>query len=285
MSTQQRKAAPRAEIERMADLLARNARLNDPLPPGTDFSPEGSKAVQDQLNALAILPHEHLHYLYLAFSAKYLAALVHALRAANRETQRRAVSTYIQILSLLPDPKGNPYLRRYLRSPRAAGLPNLVADHFVKGIDWLRPSGPGDLCTLHIHFLFYCDTQMGDDKRASIDKALRDALAGKLADLSAQPDFSALPELQRVEVQRLMGILNVLEQMPADYYLKSTQDHLLGSISGQEECDVCMDDDAEMLCSQCKAVRYCSKECQMKAWKEGHKRNCWKMLDGTGKDF
>ena len=101
------------------------------------------------------------------------------------------------------------------------------------------------------------------------------------------PKAAALSGLYEIwyDIIRHGKYVNVIEQMPADYYLKSTQDHLLGSIPGQEECDLCMDDDAQMLCSQCKAVRYCSKECQAKAWKEGHKRNCWKMLDEMGKDF
>jgi hypothetical protein len=27
-------------------------------------------------------------------------------------------------------------------------------------------------------------------------------------------------------------------------------------------------------CSQCKAVHYCSKDCQVKDWKAGHKKDC-----------
>jgi len=27
-------------------------------------------------------------------------------------------------------------------------------------------------------------------------------------------------------------------------------------------------------CAQCKAAKYCSKDCQKKAWKTGHKREC-----------
>jgi hypothetical protein len=27
-------------------------------------------------------------------------------------------------------------------------------------------------------------------------------------------------------------------------------------------------------CAQCKAAKYCSKDCQKKAWKAGHKREC-----------
>ncbi|KAF9048013.1 hypothetical protein BDZ89DRAFT_1089219 [Hymenopellis radicata] len=269
----------------MVDELAQNARLNNALPPDNDFSAEESKAVQTQLNALAILPAQVLDTLYIAFSAKHLAALVKSLRALNRDTQRTAVSTYIQILSLLPDPKENAYLRRFLRSPRAAGLPTLVASHIVQGVAWMRPSGPGQLCTLLIHMLFWCDTQMGDDQCASIDKATREQLAVMLADLGAKPDIARLPELQRVELERLAGILNAIEHMPADYYLKSTSEFLEEQVHGQEECIVCMDDEAEMSCSQCKSVRYCSKECQMEAWKAGHKQRCWKMMDESGNDF
>ncbi|EKM51101.1 uncharacterized protein PHACADRAFT_263071 [Phanerochaete carnosa HHB-10118-sp] len=223
--------------------------------------------------------------MYFAFSAKHLAVLVKSLHALNRATQRKAVSTYIQILSLMPDPKVNAYFRRLLCSPGAAGLPTLVASHIVQGIDWMRPSGPGHLCTLLIHLLFWCDTRMGDDERASIDKTTREQLAAMLQDLISRPDIARLPELQRVELQRLAGILNCVENMPGNYYLKSNRDYLEGQIPGQEECVVCMDESAEMLCSQCKSVRYCSKECQMKAWKAGHKQNCWKMVDESGNDF
>ena len=41
---------PRSEIEGMADLLARNARLDNPLSPNTDFSPEESREIQTQVS-------------------------------------------------------------------------------------------------------------------------------------------------------------------------------------------------------------------------------------------
>lgn len=285
MPNRTQKHLSRAETEALVDSLARKARLTDALPPQTDFSDAELKVLQDQLNELASVSPKELDSIYLAFSAKHLASLVRALRALDRSNQPKAVSTYIQILSLLPDPKYNAYLRRYLRSPRAVGLPNLVTSHVTEGISWMSPSCPGHVCTLLIHLLFWCDTQMGDDKRASIDKALRDKLATMLVDLSAQPDVASLERYQRIEIDRLAGILNVLEQMPEDYYLRSSQDHLQGQVLGQDECIECMDDDAGMLCSQCKSVRYCSKECQMKAWKGGHKRACWKMLDEDGHDL
>lgn len=48
----------------MVDMLAQNARLNNPLSPDTDFSVEESKAVQDQVTSKArrydaqLLTHE-----------------------------------------------------------------------------------------------------------------------------------------------------------------------------------------------------------------------------------
>ncbi|EJF67482.1 hypothetical protein DICSQDRAFT_77218 [Dichomitus squalens LYAD-421 SS1] len=263
----------------MADKLCRNARLNNPLPPDTDFSEEESKELQTLLNALAILPSPELDCICLAFSAKYLTRLDSSLRPLKRETQRKAISTYIQILSLLPDPTDNPYLGKFLQSPNAAGLPNLVASNFVQGIDWLRPSGPGHICTLLIHFLFWCDTSFGDDNKASIDKATRDALAARVADILAQPGIDRLPESQLIKLERLKGILISIEYMPGGYYLQSTNDFLKGQIHGQEECLACMDEDPGMLCSQCKAVRFCGKECQLKAWRSGHKNRCWVMVE------
>ena len=36
-------------------------------------------------------------------------------------------------------------------------------------------------------------------------------------------------------------------------------------------------------CVQCKKVQYCSKECQGKAWKKGHKEECKKSVASDGK--
>ncbi|KAI5827750.1 hypothetical protein K523DRAFT_374117 [Schizophyllum commune Tattone D] len=277
-----------------ADEMARNARLDRRLPEGTDFTAGEMKALQEQLHALTIFPTDKRDWFYLAFSARHLPALVDAIRTTSRETQRKAFSSYIQLLSLLPDPERNPYLRKFLLSERAAGLPNIVAQAFNDGIEWLRPSGPGPLAALLRNLLQWCDTEMGDDKRASIDKARRDRLARKLGMIMANERFKNFEMPHKVEVEMLHKLLNAIDAMepPAGeahadeegtptqpgYLLRSTREYLEGKIPGQYECNVCMEEDAELRCAKCKAVKYCSKECQMQDWKGGHRMQCYETV-------
>ncbi len=78
----------------------------------------------------------------------------------------------------------------------------------------------------------------------------------------ATPQFSeSLPELQQVETKRLHGVLNTIEALEGNTFLRSTCEHLESSKVDhcvKEECD----GDAELMCSRCKSVRYCGKECQ-----------------------
>ena len=62
------------------------------------------------------------------------------------------------------------------------------------------------------------------------------------------------------------------------YLLRSTREYLEGKIPGQYECNVCMEEDAELRCAKCKAVKYCSKECQMQDWKGGHRMQCYEAV-------
>ena len=47
---------------------------------------------------------------------------------------------------------------------------------------------------------------------------------------------------------------------------------------GQSRCDNCSKEakacEKFKQCSKCKAQCYCSKECQVEAWKAGHKKDC-----------
>ncbi|TFK84248.1 hypothetical protein K466DRAFT_602169 [Polyporus arcularius HHB13444] len=271
------------ETIRFADLLAKNARLDNCLPADTDFTPEEMRRLQEQLNALEAIPKDQQSLFFLALSAKHLPALVSAVRSTSRETQNQAFSSYVQLLSLLPDPDKNPYFRKYIVSPEFAPLPTLVASAFVEGIQWLRPSGPGYVCSLIMHMLQWCDTSIGDDKRASIDKAVRLALREKCRELMGSGGWGDLDRYQQVEIQRLEGMLGPVEHMPTPpdqpgYYLQSSKDYLEGKIPGLYECNVCMDDDAPLQCSRCKSVKYCGKECQNKDWKKGHKLRCYEMV-------
>lgn len=237
-----------------------------------------------QLNAMSLLSGADRDPMYLAFSAAHLSALVAALREMNLTTQHWAVSTYIQILSVLPRPPANVYLRRFLRSPSAAGLPNLVARHFVAGIECMRPSGPGHLCALFADLLVWCSTHMGDDRHASMDKALRDKVAAKVGGLCRRPDLRRLPEGERDDMDRLLSLMRSIDSQQAGSYVKATRRELAKRIPSQKRCGVCTQA-AGMTCSQCKAVRYCRTECQTKAWKSGHNLTCWRMLDADGHDF
>ncbi|GJE96010.1 zinc finger MYND domain-containing protein [Phanerochaete sordida] len=146
----------------------------------------------------------------------------------------------------------NPYLLRLLMSERVAGLPDLVAD--------LDP-----FCALLAHFLFYCDMDMRNDRKSCFDVSLRYALT------------TDLPQMQR-----LAEGLETIEETPENSYLGFTQEYKFGLVSYLTGCDECGSGAAEMLCSQCKTVKYCGTECQTKAWKGKHKRKCWRMVEEAG---
>ncbi|KAI4521357.1 hypothetical protein K525DRAFT_256693 [Schizophyllum commune Loenen D] len=285
MSSTQPKPDLHEETIRFVDLLAKNARLEDRLPADTDFSPEEMKTLQDQLKSLEAYPKKDQSLFFLALSARHLPALVSAIRTTSRETQNKALSSYIQLLSLLPDTHVNPYLRKYIQSPEfaAGGFPNLVASAFVDGIEWLPPSGPGHVCSIIMLMLQWCDTDLGDDKHACIDKGVRDAIREKCRALMNDERWEEWDQYNQIEVQRLEGMLGPIEHMPTPpdqpgYYLRSSKDYLANKIPGLEECNVCMEDDVPLQCSRCKSVRYCGKACQKKDWKKGHKLRCYEMV-------
>ncbi len=72
-------------------------------------------------------------------------------------------------------------------------------------------------------------------------------------------------------------MLNTIEALEGNTFLRSTCEHLESSKVDhcvKEECD----GDAELMCSRCKSVRYCGKECQRWHWKNGHKLRCHQTL-------
>jgi len=262
------------DVVNFAQMLAKNARIIDPLPANVDLSANEQKEVQDQIRAMMILPPFAITDFWSAFAAHYLTQLCTSLRALSHDTQPEAISTLIQILSLLPDPKTEPYFRRFLCHPtQPKGIPTLIAAAFVKGVAWKRPSGPGHICSLLIHCLFWADTSLGDDGKASIDAEVRKALKTKLELVIENEKFGQLDDLQRVEIERLKGIFGPVEAMPADTYLKSTRQYL------EDQLLFCADkkchSEAEMTCSRCKTVRYCGRTHQAQHWKNGHKLRCF----------
>ncbi|KAJ6552075.1 hypothetical protein DFH09DRAFT_601355 [Mycena vulgaris] len=266
------------EVVSLADLLASNAHLKaaSPLPTDTDLSESEEKEVQTQIPAILILPPDAISIFWDAFAANHLNDVAVSLRRLSHATQPQAVSTAIQILSLIPDPKNQPYFRKFLRNPVASkDLPTIIARAFTKGTTWKRPSGPGHICTLIIHMLFWCDASLGDDGKASIDADVRAALIPRLDAIIGNPRVTGMEELQLVEVQRLHGILGAIEGMPGAHYLNSTREYLEGQVDGFCEGDMC-DEDPDLSCSKCKTARYCGKECQSWHWKHGHKVRCFK---------
>lgn len=51
----------------------------------------------------------------------------------------------------------------------------------------------------------------------------------------------------------------------------------------EETCDACGKSGVSKFCSKCRKVYYCSRSCQVKAWKRGHKRICGK--EGPPEDY
>ncbi|KAJ6516838.1 hypothetical protein C8R47DRAFT_1181765 [Mycena vitilis] len=269
------------ELVTLADSLASNAHLKaaSPLPADTDLSESEQKELQTQIAAtiaaMSILPPEAISLFWDVFAANHLTDIAVSLRRLSHKTQRQAVSTAIQILSLIPDPKEQPYFRKFLRNSSASkDLPNIVSNAFVKGTTWKGPSGPGHHCALIIHMLFWCDPSLGDDGKASVDASIRTALAAAVKKATGNPQIGEMEHVQLMEMERLLGILKSVEAMPESYYLKSTQDHLEGQV---DWCSGNMcDEEAELSCSKCKTVRYCGGACQSWHWKHGHKVWCFK---------
>jgi hypothetical protein len=198
---------------------------------------------------MVILPKFAVDDFWGAFSAHHLAKVGSSLRVLNPTTQPVALATLIQILSLLPDPNQEPYFRKFLRnSSQPRDLPTLIAGAFVRGIAWKRPSGPGHICTLIIHTIHWCDASLGDDGKASVDAEVRKALVRKLGHLIEEPGFQRIEEMQRVEVERLKGLLGAVEHLPGDQYTSSTRQHLEGRL----DCCVNPDctEDADLTCSK-----------------------------------
>jgi hypothetical protein len=280
------------DIVGQAALLAKNARIDDqPLPPDTDLTQTeqdkvGTQVSIDlyitsqaypkrvQLHAILVLPRFAIDDFWSAFTANHLSALTSAIRALSFRTQRQALSTLVQILSLLPDPSVNPYLRRFLcQSSQSNGLATLVSDAFVRSIAWKRPSGPGQISSLIINLFVWNDTSRGDDGKAPVDADVRRALVERLDILKASPRYDQIEETQRVQMERLWKMLNAIENTQGDLCLSTTRQLL------EQALDRCTNPscgkDADLTCSRCKSMRYCGIECQKWHWRNGHKLRCF----------
>jgi hypothetical protein len=274
--------------------LAVNARLDQPLPANTDLTDEEFVKVQQQvcschlrvnwtlslsrrkIPAMLILPDQIVIAFWSMFAAHHLPSLATALRTRSPSTQKKAVSVLIQILSLLPDPMIEPYFRKFLsNSEQSRGLPTLISDAFVKGIEWKRPSGPGHICKLIVHTLYWCDPAMGDDSKASIDSAVRLSLVDKLEQVAAHPQIAHLEEAQHVQMVRLKDLLNAINSAPDAKFLNSIRDDLKDQVAACRNPNCTERAPAPLTCARCRCVRYCGKACQVRDWKNGHKLVCF----------
>lgn len=254
-------------------MLAEKARLLDAVAAVRDLSAEDDKEIQTQIHAQLILPDFIIRAEYMAFTANFLHLLGARLRHTSLRYQPKLFATYVQIFTILPEPKLNPFLRRYLQDKGLVqGLGNQIGRAFLDGVPWRKPSGPGYICTLLMNMLIWCDPSLGDDGKACIDTVVREGLFKKTKALQETKGFENIDEFQRVEVARCNGMLNAIEELPDDLYVTSTRQHLLAQLDGcgNPECG----EDATLTCSRCKGTRYCGRDCQQKAWKE-HKLFCF----------
>ncbi|QRW22770.1 MYND Zn-finger protein [Rhizoctonia solani] len=182
----------RDEAISFTDMMAKNARLDEPLPAGQDFSEAEDKELQTQLRAMDILPREAKSIMWAAFCAKHVGKLANNLRELSVETQPKAFSTYVQILSLLPEAAEEPYYRIFLSSPDSRLLANLVGNAFSRSILWRSPSGPGFICGLLIELLFWCDTSRYSQTCGEEDRVYQIA-----------QQFPYLPVTQKADIERL----------------------------------------------------------------------------------
>ncbi|KAG8710324.1 hypothetical protein FRC09_000186 [Ceratobasidium sp. 395] len=265
------------EALKFTDDLATKIYITRPLPPDMDFTESDDKEAQTQLRAMLALPPEMVGLMWAAFCARHLTKMAKILHTLSLEKQPKAFATYIQVMSLFPEPKSEPYWRMFLRSSDSDGISNIVGNAFAQGVEWRRPSGPGFICGAIIELLFWCNTEQGDDKKASMDSKIRKAVARKTRAIKSSDAHQQLDMRQQVEIERLDGILNVIEVMPGDTYLTSTKQSLVEEIDyqcGNEDCD----DTPIERCGKCKSVEYCGRSCQSKHWKKEHKVRCFERL-------
>ncbi|KAG8683236.1 hypothetical protein FRC08_014454 [Ceratobasidium sp. 394] len=265
------------EVTAFNDMLVKITHIDQPLPPDTDLTEEEDKESQTQLRAVLAKPSEIVEFIWAAFCAKHLNKMANILRTLSLENQPKAFATYVQIMSLFPEPSTEPYWRMFLCSPDSNGITNIVGNAFVQGVRWRHPSGPGFICGTLIELLTWCDTSQGDDKKASMDSAIRKAVARKTREIMASDSFQRLDENQQGEIQRLGDVLDLIENEPEDSYLSSTKDKMIDEMErlcGNEDCN----DVPIEKCERCQSVEYCDRLCQLKHWEKEHKVRCFERL-------
>ena len=232
-----------------------------------------------QLQSLNTLPRATLDSIYKAFCAAHLPALANALRAVDPKTQPIALANFVEILSLLPDPRANPYFRRFLfNKTLVADIPTIVTTAFVEGIPWKQPSGLGTICLLLKNLLLWGDSALGDDRRTCLNADLRKRLFVKVSGIKrTAANNPALEASQREHIIRLDELLCMLDagRCRTGGLLNSSRRGPARSLWG-DFCVTC-NGEAKLTCSTCKVAKYCGEACQKQDWKAGHKYGCFKV--------
>lgn len=257
------------------------------LPAGTDYTADEDKKIHEQIQALSVLPDFLRSSIWTAFAANHLPKVADMVHALDIKTQRRAMSTAIQVLALLQDPKVDPYFRRFLLSPKCVGdpgtqsqgLPTAVAHAIAIGVSYCETAGPREMASLLIHFLQWCPPSVGDDGRASINAAERHELIKTMSVISNALAGRGRQDIE-MEVQRLIQMLKSADSVagpsgsPDGYFFTSQKEYL------SSQTDICSGkncpEEPEHRCTGCKAYRYCGTACQKWHWKNGHKLMCFK---------
>jgi hypothetical protein len=201
--------------------------------------------------------------LYIAFSAKYLPALAHAIRTTSLDTQPKALACYIQLLTLLPPPQINPNISKFFASPLSDGLPTLITRALLRGLERYAPGGIVITCVLIMNMLYSCDPATGDDGDAPMDAQTRADLEAYLEAFPASDAHDARDECARNAVEMLDTALKQIKLFsplfggPPGTYLRDMRGFGALRTVGWGECAVCFakerkEDGFELrVCSRC----------------------------------
>lgn len=174
-----------------------------------------------------------------------------------------------------PDPIYEPYFRQYLGHPTASrGAANVLAA-VVTGqyeLDMMQDAMLFVLASPLTYFLVWGQDSFGDDGKACIDVGLRALLHSKYERYSKSREFQHKEHPAKDMIMNLIGNLKT----PSD--MGPMRERLDASLAS---CRICLKE-ADLTCSRCKAVRYCSAEHQLLHWnyvgEEGldkHKYSCF----------
>ncbi|KAH8806644.1 hypothetical protein DL96DRAFT_1631268 [Flagelloscypha sp. PMI_526] len=270
-----------SEINSFAEELAKNAKLPQKYRPGKDaeVNENEQRKLKMQLHAMDPLPEWFRMDMWSSFAAQYLPTLHSCLQTVSMANQRAWGSWLLSILSLMGSPQENLYLLKYVLSPDGHHLAQLAGSMIGNSetrVQFLRPSGPGQLAQLVTELVFWCPPSVGDDSKAAINKSTRDALEQWATELAEMDSFERFPEDQRSHILKLIETMKAINDMPDSSLVDSIRDSYELSLGGPHKCNgkPNCEGDAQQRCGKCQTVAYCGQDCQRWAWKNGHKMRC-----------